>query len=74
MSSSRPYLCVPLRKIHYLQKTQAKLIAKIEKKLKKNFFLNFFEFFFEKNINFKAQVGLESYYLWVFWIYNPEKT
>jgi hypothetical protein len=45
------------------------MVLKIEKKkLKKNrkfiSFLNFFEFFLKnlvENINFKAQVGLESY-------------
>ena len=65
-------------KIHYLQKTQAKVIAKIERKLKKKIekksFLNFLLKNLAKNINFKAQVGLESYQPWVFWVYNPEKT
>ena len=43
-------------------KTQAKMIKEIEKRLKKKLF--FFIFFLKnlaKNINFKAQVGLESY-------------
>ena len=45
-------------------KTQAKMVLKIEKKMKKIFFFEFFESFLKnlvKNINFKAQAGLESY-------------